>query len=129
MSDTPMPLPEAVRRCFPYGGATVSTLRRAIRAGELTAEYIGRQYMVTETAIQTWRETCQGRARDRASISGKGRVRRPSIISETEKRKLALDALQRMLTGQHKPCAITSQTISGQTRENAASTASPAPRS
>ena len=29
---TPMPLPIAVRECFPHGGATVNTLRAAIRA-------------------------------------------------------------------------------------------------
>lgn len=120
---TPMPLETAVQVCFPHGGATVSTLRRAIRAGELAAEIIGRGYMVTARAVQDWREnTCHARAKARASISGRGRGKRPSMLSETEKRKLALDALQRMLTGPAKPCGITSQTTSGPTRANAAST-------
>lgn len=43
MADAPMPLPAAVRECFPHGGVTVSTLRRAIRAGELSAEMIGKR--------------------------------------------------------------------------------------
>lgn len=121
---TPMPLEVAVKVCFPHGGATVSTLRRAIRAGELAAEIIGKGYMVTAGAIQDWREnTCRARAKAQGSISGKGRGKRPSMLSETEKRKLALDALQRMLTGQQKPSRATSQTISGLTPESAASTA------
>lgn len=119
----PMPLETAVRECFPHGGATVSTLRRAIRAGELAAELIGKGYMVTTRAVLDWREnTCHARAKARASISGKGRGRRPSMLSETEKRKLALDALQRMLTGPAKPCGTTSQTISGPTRQSEALT-------
>lgn len=96
--NTPMPLPVAVRECFPHGGATVSTLRRAIRNGELAAELIGKQYMVTEDDIAEWREnTCRVRARDRGSISGSVRGPRPSTSSETERMRSAQDALTLLL--------------------------------
>jgi len=38
---TPMPLSAAVKVCFPHGGASVSTLRKAIVTGALEAEYVG----------------------------------------------------------------------------------------
>ena len=123
MIDAPMPLPAAVQVCFPHGGVTVNTLRRAIRAGELAAELIGKQYMVTPGAIEDWREqTCRVRARGRASTSRNVRAANRFMSSETEKRKLAQDALQRMLSAPRKPCANTLPPTSGPTRANAAST-------
>ena len=111
--NTPMPLEAAVRECFPHGGVTVNTLRRAIRTGELTAELIGKRLMVTADDIEAWREKCRVQARGRACTLERGRARSLSMLSETERKKSAQDALQRMLTGPRKPCANTLQSISG----------------
>ena len=114
----PMPLEAAVRECFPHGGVTVNTLRRAIRTGELSAELIGKRLMVTADDIEAWREKCRVHQKGRACTLERGRARNLSTISETERKRSAQDALHRMLTGQPKPCANTLQSISGQKLAN-----------
>jgi hypothetical protein len=114
----PMPLEAAVRECFPHGGVTVNTLRRAIRTGELSAELIGKRLMVTADDIEAWREKCRVQAKGRACTFERGRVRNLSMLSEMERKRSAQDALQRMLTGQRKPCGNTSQAISGRKLAN-----------
>jgi hypothetical protein len=41
----PMPLAAAVKRFFPHGGASKTTLLAAIRAGTLGFEKVGRAYL------------------------------------------------------------------------------------
>jgi hypothetical protein len=117
---TPMPLHIAVKECFPHGGATVNTLRAAIRSGDLQAELIGRQYMVTALDIENWRDKCRGRARGRGSTSSGSRVDRPSMSSATEQRRLAQDALSMMLMGPTKFSGTTSPEPTGRTPMSAA---------
>lgn len=110
--NTPMPLEAAVKECFPHGGVTVNTLRRAIRTGELTAELIGKRLMVTQDDVDAWREKCRVQAKARGSTFERGQARNLSTISETERKRSAQDALQRMLRGPRKPCVNILQSIS-----------------
>ena len=60
---TPIPLSKAVEIFFPYGGATTSTLRGAIRNGLLAYEKLGNRYFVTAKGVSDWRLTCRVNAR------------------------------------------------------------------
>jgi excisionase family DNA binding protein len=97
MSDTPMPLSVAVRLCFPHGGATKSTLLAAIRDGKLAYEQVGNRYLVTETDIEAWRETCRRERRDRASGYVSGVDAHQSGSSLTERMSIAQAALRARL--------------------------------
>jgi hypothetical protein len=79
-----MPLEVAIRECFPYGGATVSTLRTEARKGRLAIERIGGRDYVTRAAIEEMRKLCrvQARAHDYTSIGE--RAESPSMSSEME---------------------------------------------
>ena len=50
----PMPIEQAVRRFFPYGGATRATLLSACRTGKLGYAKIGNRYLVTGSEIEDW---------------------------------------------------------------------------
>ncbi len=120
MADAPMPLAVAVTQCFPHGGATVSTLRAAIRAGDLRCRFVGRSYLVTQADIDTWMTKCQDIAKDRTSISDAAKAARQSGSSRTERMRLAQDALTLMLkNGDSKSSRHTAPRNSGQTPTNA----------
>lgn len=53
--DVPMPVHEAVKVCFPYGGLTKTTLFDAIRSGHLAYEKLGRSYFITRRDVEKWR--------------------------------------------------------------------------
>lgn len=56
--NNPMPLSVALNVCFPHGGVQKSTLMKAIGQGKLKCFRLGRSYMVTETDIKDWIESC-----------------------------------------------------------------------
>lgn len=90
----PMPLAEAVRICFPFGGVTKSTLLAAIRSGVLDFERIGRAYFVTEANVMKWREKCRGVAKAHGSKSTGAREGQTDTSSATDRAAIALDALR-----------------------------------
>jgi excisionase family DNA binding protein len=120
VTDAPMPLAVAIERCFPHGGATVSTLRSAIRAGDLRCRFVGRSYLVTQADIDTWMTKCQDTAKARTFTSDAARAARQSGSSRMERMRLAQDALTLMLkTSDSKSSRHTAQRNSGQTPTNA----------
>ena len=120
MADAPMPLQVAVQTCFPHGGATVSTLRAAIRAGDLRCRLVGRNYLVTKPDIESWMDKCLDRAKGRTSTSDAAKAVRQSTSLKTERMSLAQDALTLMLTeDDSKSSRRTSRNNSGRTQANA----------
>ena len=57
--DTPVRLDDAVRLFFPYGGMTVSGLRREAQRGRLIVEKIANKQFTTRRAIEGMRELCR----------------------------------------------------------------------
>lgn len=53
-AQTPMPIDQAVKRLFPYGGVTRATLLSACRAGQLSYAKIGNRFLVTQADIEDW---------------------------------------------------------------------------
>lgn len=103
---TPMPLEVAVKECFPFGGASVSTLRTEARKGRLAIERIGGKDYVTRAAIEQMRKLCRVQARGCASPSTGEKVESQSISSETERIERARNAalkISRALTKSSQP--------------------------
>lgn len=96
ISNAPVPIGKAAQIFFPHGGVTVSTLRQAIRMGELRCEMIGRGYCVTFADVQNWREMCRKAALDRVLQSGP-KTRTGSGMSHEERMKTAQAALAALL--------------------------------
>lgn len=120
--DTPMPLAEAVRRLFPFGGATVSTLRTEARKGRLAIERIAGKDFVTRKAVEEMRARCRDPENRRASNAGPNGSRTahsaPSGSSETDSGISAQDALRERLSAPAKPSRGTSPKATGPTRRN-----------
>ena len=54
LTNIPMPIDEAVKRFFPFGGVTRSTLLSACRSGALSYAKIGNRYLVSRDDIDAW---------------------------------------------------------------------------
>jgi hypothetical protein len=99
--DDPLRLKDAVRIAFPFGGMTVSGLRREAVKGNLVLERYANKDFVTLNAIIEMRKRC--RDRQKVLVSGlnlKSEVRRESSSVgrhgsfETDRTKSALVALE-----------------------------------
>jgi hypothetical protein len=88
----PMPLAVAVKRCFPHGGVTKSTLLAAIGAGALDFEKIGNAYFVTDADVEKWRKSCRNVQKARAPICATEKAVIPSTSSAVDRVKSAQDA-------------------------------------
>lgn len=99
--DEPVPIAVAAKLFFPHGGVTVSTLRSAIRRGELQCEVIGRGYCVTGADIRKWRELCRRAALDRISVSDP-KTKTAGSISAEDRMKAAQAALAALINASGK---------------------------
>src|SRR4051812_31136440 len=59
--DAPLRLEDAVRLFFPYGGMTVSGLRREAQRGRLIIEKIANKHFTTRRAIESMRDLCRAK--------------------------------------------------------------------
>ena len=118
MEDEAVPVDKAALLFFPHGGLNGDTLRRAIRAGSLKAERLGRRYFVTRQAVNEWRRQCQIVPKDSGSGSGKEKDGPLSTSSATVTKKLALDAGLAICEALTKGLPVTRQTRSAQTENN-----------
>jgi hypothetical protein len=57
--DVPLRLDKAIEVCFPFGGMTVSGLRREAKAGRLMVEKIANKLFTTPRAIAEMRKLCR----------------------------------------------------------------------
>ena len=108
--DAPLRLDDAVRLAFPFGGITVSGLRREAARGRLLVEMIAGKQFTTLRNIERMRELCRGpqkalgcgssprSAMRTASSSGE-----PRGSSETERTRSALAALEQTAKALSKP--------------------------
>src|SRR6266850_4013951 len=108
--DAPLRLDDAVRLAFPFGGMTVSGLRREAARGRLVVEMIAGKQFTTLRNIERMRELCRGpqkvpdcglnpkSATGKASSSGA-----PRGSFETERTRSALAALEQTARGLSKP--------------------------
>lgn len=122
MDDAPMPLAEAVRVCFPFGGATVSTLRTEARRGHLAIIRIAGKDFVTRKEVNRMIELCRGPENRRALSAepngSRTAHRAPSGSSATDSGISAQDALRTRLSGPAEPLRGTSPKATGLTRRN-----------
>lgn len=123
------PLAEAVRRFFPHGGVTVSTLRTEHRKGTLAFIRLGNRDFVTKAAIGEMMKRCRIQARDRDSISGGSGDESQSTSSVTGRAQLARDALLTSLGKPERRSKTISRRHSGPTQENVVSMPSRSQRS
>lgn len=108
--DTPLRLADAVKIAFPFGGMTVSGLRREIARGHLAIEIIAGKHFTTLGAIEEMREKCRLTPRARGSICDASAVAVPLTgSSETGNVSAALDAAQMTLRALKKPSTSTSE--------------------
>jgi hypothetical protein len=80
LPDHPLRLEDAVKYCFPFGGMTVSGLRREAARGRLKIERIANKDFTSLRKIEEMRKLCRVKAEDRTCGGGKsvGRVARSS---------------------------------------------------
>jgi hypothetical protein len=57
--DAPLRLEDAIKYGFPFGGMTVSGLRREAKAGRLVIEKIANKHFTTLRAIEEMRKLCR----------------------------------------------------------------------
>jgi len=103
--NTPLRLKDAVKIAFPFGGMTVSGLRREIGRCRLTYETIAGKQFVTLHAIEEMRKKCRVEARGLGSgcnqpeETGNGKsTNRPSGLSEMARASAALGAARAKLS-------------------------------
>lgn len=113
--DDPVPLSEAVRLFFPRGGVTVSALRTEARKGRLAIERIAGKDFVTKAAIDKMRKLCRVEAKALGSTCGDERVGEPFGSFETEKMRLAQDAVKATASALKKRSRPTGRAGSGRT--------------
>lgn len=89
--DIPMPIEEAVKVCFPYGGLKKVTLFDAIRKGELAYEKLGRAYFTTRRDVEKWRSSFRVQAKQ-------SKLEREQELQEH--REALLRTAQRLIKGQ-----------------------------
>lgn len=94
--DSPITLREASEICL-RGVVKEATLRKAVSAGELTFEFLGRRIVTTPAHVAEWRERCRVKAGDRISTSKPAPTPRPSGISATVDTAKAQDAAKTIL--------------------------------
>lgn len=111
----PMPLQVAVETCFPHGGVTKSTLLAEIRRGRLGYEKIGKTYMVTETDIEQWRQSCRVTKSPPGSTCARAGEETPCSSSSTTDERSALVAAQTMSAALKKNSGNTSPRRTAQT--------------
>jgi hypothetical protein len=113
--DDPLRLKDAVKIAFPFGGMTVSGLRREAEKGNLVLERYANKDFVTLNAIVEMRKRC--RDHQKVPVSGlnlKSEMQRESSSAgrrgsyETERTRSALAALEQTAKALSKPSLITS---------------------
>src|ERR1700754_1909615 len=67
LPDHPLRLEDAIKYGFPYGGMTVSGLRREAARGRLAIERIANKEFTTLRNIEEMRKLCRVKAEDRVS--------------------------------------------------------------
>jgi hypothetical protein len=113
--DTPLRLDDAVKHAFPFGGMTVSGLRREIKRGRLASELIAKKQFTTLRNIERMRELCRVEQKDPASISAVAGDAKPYGSSSTEKTRSALVAAQAIADGLKRPSPPISPESTSQT--------------
>jgi hypothetical protein len=108
--DTPLRLEQAVKLAFPFGGMTVSGLRRERAKGNIGFERMANKDYVTLRAIKEMRDRCRDKQKEPGSgLNPKSETQRASSKGahhgsfETERKKSALDALRETARGLSKP--------------------------
>jgi hypothetical protein len=113
--NTPLRLDLAVKIAFPFGGMSVSGLRREAQRGRLLLEKIAGKHFVTLNAIERMRELC----RDDQNRQGSGSNPRsltltangsatPHGLSETDRAKSARAAIRKTASERKKRSATIS---------------------
>jgi hypothetical protein len=74
LPDHPLRLEDAIKYGFPYGGMTVSGLRREAARGRLSIERIANKDFTTRRNIEEMRKLCRVKAEDRVCGGGKSDV-------------------------------------------------------
>jgi excisionase family DNA binding protein len=120
MEDEAVPVDRAAELFFPYGGLNGDTLRRAIRAGSLKAERLGRRYFVTRQAVNEWRKSCHVVPRGSDSTSGSETAGHRSTSSLTETKSIQPDAALRIFDRLSKGLPITQPKSSSPTEASVA---------
>jgi hypothetical protein len=113
--DTPLRLKDAVRIAFPYGGMTLSGLRREVGRGHLQIEMIAGKQFTTLRYIEQMRAKCRAELKEPVSISVNAAGARPCGLSSTEKTKSALAAAQVIAEALKKPSPASSPRSTSQT--------------
>jgi hypothetical protein len=113
--DEPLRLDLAVKIAFPFGGMTVSGLRREAARGRLVFERIAGKQFVTLQAINEMRAQCRADPKVPASTFANVEAAKLSSSSSTEKTRSALAAAQAIANGLKKPSPPTSPESTSQT--------------
>src|ERR1700687_6088441 len=71
LPDHPLRLEDAIKYCFPYGGMTVSGLRREAARGRLIIERIANKDFTSLRNIEEMRKLCRVKVEDRDCGGGK----------------------------------------------------------
>jgi hypothetical protein len=125
--DTPLRLRDAVAIAFPYGGMTVSGLRREASRDRLQIEKIAGKQFVTLQAINEMRAKCRVEPKEPASICASATDVRPFGLSSTERMKSAQVACQMTAEALKKRSPNTSPESIGPTGEVVTLQKSPLP--
>jgi hypothetical protein len=113
--DTPLRLEQAAKLAFPFGGMTVSGLRREAAKGRLVIERIAGKQFVTLQAINEMRAQCRADQKVPASTSANVAAAKVSTSFSTEKTRSALAAAQVIAEGLKKPSPPISPKSTSQT--------------
>ena len=113
--DTPLRLEQAVKLAFPFGGMTVSGLRREAARGRLMIEMIAGKQFTTLRNIGHMRELCLVEQRVPVSTSASVGDAKPCGSSSTEKTKSALAAAQVIAEALKRPSQPISPKSTSQT--------------
>ena len=105
--DTPLRLEQAVKLAFPFGGMTVSGLRRERDRGNICFEKIAGKDFVTLQAIKEMRARCRENQKVPASICENVVVENQSGSSSTERMKSAQLAAHTIAEALKRPSPIT----------------------
>ena len=115
--DVPLRLEQAVKFGFPFGGMTVSGLRRERDRGNLHIERIAGKEFTTLRDIGEMRVKCRENLRVPASISVNGVAAKPSMSSSMGKTKSSLAAAEMIAEALKRPSASTSAKSTNQIGE------------
>ena len=91
-------LSQAATTFFPMGPITVSSLRRAVRNGDLMSVRVGRKILVTESLLAEWLNRCRASG-NRPTSPERSHLRAPwSGSSEMERSAKAQAAASALMT-------------------------------